>query len=152
MAKINSKCPLFDGINQDGKTFKIKDHLGKKPIVIFFYPKDYTPGCTAEACSFRDNYKEFEIFNCLVIGISSDKYKTHRHFKEKYNLPFTLISDPKKTIRKLFKVPNTLFGLMPGRVSYVIDKNGIIKGVFNSQFNPLSHISNTINCLKENVT
>ena len=72
--------------------------------------------------------------------------------KEKYNLPFTLISDSKKTIRKLFKVPNTFFGLMPGRVSYVIDKNGIIKGVFNSQFNPLSHISNTINCLKENVT
>ena len=69
MATINSKCPLFEGINEDGKIFKIKDHLGNKPIVIFFYPKDYTPGCTAEACSFRDNYKEFEIFNCLVIGV-----------------------------------------------------------------------------------
>ena len=84
-----------------------------------------------------------------MFGISSDSANSHSSFKEKYNLPFKLLSDPKGELRKLFKVPASLFGLIPGRVSYVIDKNGIVKGAFNSQLNPVSHVSKTLKCIKE---
>ena len=147
---INSLCPLFKSLDDEGIEFDIANYIGKKTIVIFFYPKDDTPGCTIEACSFRDQYNIFSDLDCKVIGISSDSVKSHQNFKSKYNLPYTLLSDPEKKIRSLFKVPSHLFGLIAGRVSYVIDKKGMIKGIFNSQLNPTSHVKKTINCIIHN--
>jgi len=148
MAQVSSPCPLFKSIDDNGNEFNLAHYIKKKTIVIFFYPKDNTPGCTAEACGFRDNYSKFLDLDCKLIGISSDSVESHQNFKSKYNLPFTLLTDPYLKIRSLFQVPSNLFGLIPGRVSYVIDKDGIIKGIFNSQLNPKSHVSKTINCIE----
>ena len=148
MLKKNTLCPSFKALDENNNEIKIDDYLGKKSIVLFFYPKDNTPGCTAEVCSFRDQYELFSNLNCELFGISSDGVFSHSNFKEKYKLPFKLLSDPKGELRKLFKVPNSLFGLIPGRVTYVIDKNGIVKGTFNSQLNPNSHIKKALNCVK----
>ena len=149
MLEINSKSPSFIALDENKNQIDFNDYLGKKSIVLFFYPKDHTPGCTKEACTFRDHYEQFANLNCEVFGISSDGLNSHSSFKEKYNLPFKLLSDPKGELRKLFKVPASLFGLIPGRVSYVIDKKGIVKGTFNSQLNPVSHVSKTLKCIKE---
>ena len=149
MLEINSKSPSFIALDENKNQIDFNDYLGKKSIVLFFYPKDHTPGCTKEACTFRDQYEQFANLNGEVFGISSDGVNSHSSFKEKYKLPFKLLSDPKGELRKLFKVPTALFGLIPGRVSYVINKEGIVKGAFNSQLNPVSHVSKTLKCLKE---
>lgn len=146
MKKLNtgSKIPGFELPDQHGHIFNINKVLGKKNLVIYFYPKDETPGCTAEACSFRDHYEDFLKAGAEVIGISSDPPEAHRNFARKHNLPFILLSDVNKSIRKLFGVPNDLMGLVPGRVTYVIDKKGIIRYVFRSQLNAEKHVSNAI--------
>ena len=100
--------------------------IGKKPVVIYFYPKDNTPGCTMQACGFRDSYEDFIDLGAEVIGVSSDTVNSHKKFTSQYKLPFTLLSDSDKKLRKLFGVPDKLFGLLPGRVTYIINKKGII--------------------------
>jgi thioredoxin-dependent peroxiredoxin len=112
-----SKAPNFTLPSQSGEMVSLKDFLGKKPVVLFFYPKDDTPGCTKEACAFRDDYEEFEKLDAEVIGISSDSVESHRSFAEKHFLPFTLLSDEGGKVRRLYGVPST-FGLFPGRVTY----------------------------------
>lgn len=129
--KAGDKIPDFTAKNQHGILFKWSEQQAK-PTVIYFYPKDDTPGCTAQACSFRDQYEDFKDLGAEVIGVSSDSEKSHVKFAEKYNLPFVLLSDKDKSLRKLFGVPTNLLGLIPGRVTYVIDKDGIIVSVFNS--------------------
>jgi peroxiredoxin Q/BCP len=100
--------------------------------VLYFYPKDNTPGCTAQACSFRDQYEDFLDLGAEVIGVSGDDFASHQKFTSQYRLPFLLLSDTNRKIRKLFGVPTALLGMLPGRVTYVIDANGIIQMVFNS--------------------
>ncbi len=90
--KTGDRIPIFSLKDQDGKEFNIEDHLGS-PLVIYFYPKDDTPGCTREACSFRDQYEDFTSAGVNVIGISEDSHEDHRKFRDKYDLPFTLLSD-----------------------------------------------------------
>ena len=138
--KIGDKCPLFTLPDQHGNPFNIGDLLGKKLLVIYFYPKDDTPGCTKEACFFRDSYEDFKELGCEVIGISSDDQDSHKKFAEQYKLPFVLLSDHKSRVRKVFGVPANLFGLIPGRVTYIIDRNGIIRGVHNSLLDPKGHL------------
>jgi len=138
--QTGDKCPLFILPNQNGELVNISDLIGKKNLVIYFYPKDETSGCTAEACSFRDNYEDFAAMGCEVIGISSDSISAHEQFASRHRLNFTLLSDSKKEVRKLFGVPGNLFGLVPGRVTYIVDKKGIVRSVHNSQMNPESHI------------
>ncbi|MEY4521179.1 MAG: hypothetical protein RIT10_364 [Bacteroidota bacterium] len=138
---IGDNCPTFSLNNQAGERISIADFIGKKTLVIYFYPKDDTPGCTKEACSFRDAYEDFKSLGCEVIGISSDSIAAHKKFAEKHRLSFQLLADTDKSVRKLFGVPGNLFGLIPGRVTYIIDLEGKIKGVFNSQLDPLGHIS-----------
>jgi peroxiredoxin Q/BCP len=140
-------CPKFSLKNQFDQTVDIADFLGKKNMVIFFYPKDETPGCTKEACAFRDSYEVFQDLDCEVIGISSDPVDKHDKFAKRHNLPFQLLADTKRQVRSAFGVPNNLFGLIPGRVTYIIDKNGIIKGIFNSQTDPVGHIKNALETL-----
>lgn len=128
---IGDKVPFFTAKNSDGTNFEIKNYIGQ-PIVIYFYPKDDTRICTQQACSFRDSYEDFKNLGAEVIGISSDSISSHKKFSKKHQLPFVLLSDEEKKLRKLFGVPNDLLGLIPGRVTYVIDKKGIIVLIFNS--------------------
>ena len=124
--KIGDKLPSFSAKDTNGNIFNSQDYIGKQPLVIYFYPKDDTPGCTAQACSFRDNYQEFKDLGAEVIGISSDTVTSHLKFKSKFNLPFILLSDNDKKLRKLFGVQNNLF-IIPGRETFVIDKEGVIQ-------------------------
>ena len=146
--QIGDKCPIFSLPNQQNEQINIQELIGQKNLVIYFYPKDETPGCTKEACSFRDSYEEFKDLGCEVIGISSDSVEDHLKFAKKYHLTFTLLADTQKEVRKAFGVPSNLFGLIPGRVTYIIDKKGCIRGIFNSQTNPLGHIKNALDILR----
>lgn len=130
--KVGDTLPLFGAKDQNGNDFYIASVLGKKILIIYFYPKDDTPGCTAQACFFRDQFEDFKELGAEVIGISSDSVQSHKKFETEYKLPFTLLSDEDKSLRNLFGVPNNLLGLWPGRVTYVIDKEGIVRLVFNS--------------------
>jgi peroxiredoxin Q/BCP len=130
--KIGDRIPEFSLPDQHGNTFNSAEYLGKKPLVIFFYPKDNTPGCTKEACSFRDSYEEFTERGAEVIGISADPESSHRKFASKYNLPFVLLADTANKVRRLFKVENALFNLFPGRETYVVDKEGLVVLAFNN--------------------
>ena len=130
--EIGDKVPNFIAKDKDGIVFESKSVVGIKPVVFYFYPKDNTPGCTAQACSFRDQYEDFRDLGAEVIGISSDSSSSHEKFAKKYRLPFRLLSDNDKKIRTLFGVKSNLFGLLPGRVTYVVDSNGIIRLVFDS--------------------
>jgi len=116
---------------------------------LFFYPKDDSPGCTAQACSFRDQYEEFTEVDAEVIGISGQSVKSHKNFAEKHNLSYTLLSDNNNELRKRFGVPTNLFGLIPGRVTYIIDKQGKVVHIFNSQTQIDKHISNALEILRE---
>ena len=129
---IGDQVPKFNAIDTNGAIFDSSSVIGKKPLVIYFYPKDNTPGCTAQACSFRDQYEDFLDLGAEVIGVSGDDLISHQKFTLRYRLPFLLLSDTNKKIRKLFGVPTSLFGMLPGRVTYVIDTNGVVQYVFNS--------------------
>lgn len=144
---VGSRIPEFELRDQSGKLFRINNLLGIKNLIIYFYPKDETPGCTAQACSFRDHYEEFTKAGAEVIGISSDTTASHDNFIKNHHLPFTLLSDEKTKVRKLFGVPKSFFGLLEGRVTYVVDKNGIVRYIFNSQFNISGHISRSLEIL-----
>jgi peroxiredoxin Q/BCP len=145
--KVGQLIPEFTLFDQDGNIFNSSEIVGKKPLVIFFYPKDNTPGCTAEVCSFRDSYEEFTEHGAQVVGISSDSEKTHRKFVSKYRLPFTLLADTENKVSRLFKVKRKLFNLLPGRETYVISKEGVILFVFNS-VNATLHMKKALNALK----
>lgn len=147
--KVGDKLPVFKAKDADGNGFDSQEFVGKKPLVIYFYPKDNTPGCTAEACSFRDRFEDFKDLGAEIIGISSDSVVSHQKFAKQYKLPFILLSDEDKKIINLFGVPSGLFGLMPGRVTYVVDKNGIIKLIFNSSLMATKHISKALEVIKE---
>ncbi|HSD14428.1 MAG TPA: peroxiredoxin [Flavobacterium sp.] len=145
--KVGDKLPLFGAKDQNGDDFYIASVLHKKVLVIYFYPKDDTPGCTKQACFFRDQFEEFKDMGAEVIGISSDSVKSHKEFAKKYKLPFTLLSDEDKRLRKLFGVPTNLLGLLPGRVTYVVDKKGIVRLVFDSM-NAENHFPKVLEMVK----
>lgn len=141
------QLPEFELKNQDGELIKIKDYFGK-PMVVYFYPKDDTPGCTKEACSFRDSYEAFTDMGCEVFGISGDSVEKHKKFKEKHRLPFQLLADEGNKVRKQFGVPTNLLGLLPGRVTYIVNKEGRVIKVFNSQMRAEKHVSEALEALK----
>jgi peroxiredoxin Q/BCP len=146
--KVGDTVPHFTSITSDGSLFDSKDYLGKKPTVIYFYPKDNTSVCTAQACSFRDQYEDFKLYGAEVIGISSDSARSHQKFAKQYRLPFVLLSDTEKQLRKLFGVPNDFLGLIPGRVTYVIDESGTLQLIFDSMSGPI-HIKKALDCIKK---
>lgn len=146
--KEGDTAPDFSLPSQTGDTVSLKNFVGKTAVVLYFYPKDDTPGCTAESCAFRDSYQVFQDAGAEVIGISGDSSESHSKFAAKHSLPFTLLSDTGNQVRKLFGVPSTL-GLLPGRVTYVIDKQGVVRKIFNSQFNFKGHIDEALKTLKE---
>lgn len=145
--KVGDTAPNFTLPSQVGNTVSLRDFIGKKNIVLYFYPKDYSPGCTIEACSFRDSYEVFKDAGAEVIGVSSDSAQSHQQFAAQHKLPFVLLSDGDGAVRKLYGVPATL-GLMPGRVTYIIDKQGIVRNIFSAQFTPEKHIEEALKTLQ----
>lgn len=146
MLKVGDTIPHFTAKDTNGNFFDSTQYIGKQPLVIYFYPKDDTPGCTVEACSFRDSYQDFKELGAEVIGISSDSVESHIQFKNKFSLPFILLSDNDKKLSKLFGVKSN-FLILPGRETYVVDANGIIQMKFNSMA-AKSHISKALETLK----
>src|SRR5262249_51400855 len=115
------------------KQVRLADYHGKKTVVIYFYPKDFTLGCTVEACTFRDNYEDFVSLGAEVIGVSSDSEESHDGFARKHSLQFLLASDKDGSVAKAFGVDASLFGLVKGRATFVIDKEGTVRDAFSSQ-------------------
>jgi peroxiredoxin Q/BCP len=148
MANVGDKIPDFQLKNENDEMVSIADYKGQ-PIVIFFYPKDDSPGCTTQACSFRDSFQDFTDAGVAVLGISSDGPKSHEAFKAKHRLPYSLLSDEGNQLRKTFKVPTDMFGLLPGRVTYVIDKEGIVKHIFKSQLKVEQHVKEALEVIRK---
>ncbi|MEJ8757086.1 peroxiredoxin [Pontibacter sp. H259] len=144
---VGDKAPDFELMKPDGTLFRLRDQLKDKNVVLYFYPKDNTPGCTKQACEFRDQYEVFKEHNAEVVGISSDSSASHESFERSFQLPFTLLSDQQNKVRNLFGVPRK-FGIIPGRVTYVIDKNGTVRYIFNSLTKPLEHVKNALEVLQ----
>ncbi|MDJ0365877.1 redoxin domain-containing protein [Hymenobacter sp. H14-R3] len=141
-------APDFELPTTTGTLFKLSAHRGH-PVVLYFYPKDGSSGCTKEACSFRDQYKDFTDLGAEVIGISSDDAQSHQQFTEKYQLPFPLLTDAGGQLRKQYAVPRAVLGLLPGRVTYVLDGEGRVRYVFNSLTEATSHVLNAKDILRD---
>ncbi|ERN05532.1 peroxiredoxin Q, chloroplastic [Amborella trichopoda] len=140
-------APSFTLKDQDGRNVSLSKFKGK-PVVVYFYPADETPGCTKEACAFRDSYEKFKKAGAEVVGISGDDPSSHKAFAKKYRLPFTLLSDEGDKVRKEWGVPSDLFGALPGRQTYVLDRDGVIQLVYNNQFQPEKHVDETLKLLQ----
>jgi len=149
--QVGDKIPNFSAKDSKGNDFDSATVVGKKPVVFYFYPKDNTPGCTAQACSFRDQYEDFKDLGAEVIGISSDSIGSHEKFAKRYKLPFLLLSDNDKKLRSLFGVKPSLFGFIPGRVTYVADQDGIIRLIFDSVI-ATNHIPRALETVKKMVS
>ena len=144
---VGDPAPDFTLRSQTGDEVNLKQVLKRAEVVLYFYPKDNTPGCTAEAKAFRDSHQVFREMGAEVIGVSSDSVESHRGFATKCDIPFTILSDDGGNVRKLYGVPST-FGLLPGRVTYIIDSAGIVRHVFSSQMNPTRHIEEAMSVLQ----
>ncbi|MDJ0733419.1 MAG: peroxiredoxin [Nostocaceae cyanobacterium] len=144
--KVGDTAPDFTLPAQDGSSVSLTNFRGQA-VVLYFYPKDDTPGCTAESCGFRDQYEVFKSNGAEVIGVSGDSAESHQKFAAKYQLPFTLLSDKGDQVRKLYGA-TAAFGLFPGRVTYVIDSEGVVQYVFDSMFNFKGHVEETLKTLQ----
>ncbi len=145
--KVGDEIPQFELKSSSGQTVRSRDLLGKGPVVIYFYPHDDTPGCTAQACSFRDLYQDLKEAGAEVVGISSSTVKSHKKFAQKHNLPFILLSDEGGKVREQFGVPRSL-GLLPGRVTYVVGPTGKVLYIFNSQTKVEEHVERALEFIK----
>lgn len=146
--QVGDPAPEFSATTHDGLPVKLNDFLGKRALILFFYPKDGTPICTKEACSFRDSYAKFVDAGAEVIGVSSDSDQAHRAFAQQFQLPFRLIADADGSLRKAFGVSRT-WGLFPGRATYVIDKEGIVRLIYSAQFASDEHVRRALEAVQE---
>jgi peroxiredoxin Q/BCP len=137
--KIGDKALDFTLPSQMGDMVTLSEYQGKKNVVLYFYPKDETIGCTKEACAFRDSYDVFTNLGSEVLGVSGQSVESHKSFATHHGLPFLLLADADNKVRELYGVPATM-GFIPGRVTYIIDKKGVVRHVFNSQSQPEKHI------------
>ena len=145
---VGDKAPDFTLPAQSGEQVRLYDRIGERVVVLYFYPKDETSGCTAEACAFRDSHEVFTDAGAEVIGVSSDSVDSHAAFADHHKLPFTLLSDAGGKVRKLYGVPSTL-GFLPGRVTYVIDRDGTVRLVINSMLNIGGHINDALDVVRK---
>lgn len=146
--KVGDKAPEFTLPSQMGDNVTLSEFFGKKNIVLYFYPKDESPGCTREACSFRDSYEELTNLGAEVIGVSGQSVESHKSFATHYGLPFILLSDKDNKVRELYGVPSTM-GIIPGRVTYIIDKHGVVRHIFSSQIQAERHVEEAKRTLME---
>ncbi|KAI9022049.1 thioredoxin-like protein [Hyaloraphidium curvatum] len=144
--KVGDTVPDFELQDQDGKAVKLSDFKGR-PLVVFFYPKANTFGCTREACSFRDNIGLFPA-GTAVVGVSSDTPEAQRAFADAYNLGFPLLADVGGALRAKWGVPNSMMGLTPGRVTYVIDKDFVVRSIYNSGMAYWAHVTEAAKAVK----
>ena len=145
--KIGDTAPDFTLSSQSEDMVSLHDLLGRKAVVLFFYPKDGTPGCTMESCAFRDSYEDFKDAGAEVVGISSDGVASHQEFAGRHNLPFLLLSDEGGKIRSLYGVSATL-GVFPGRVTYLVGKDGVVRNIFSSQLDIQRHVDESLKILR----
>ncbi len=144
--KIGDRAPDFSLPSQDGGMVRLEELLSRGGVVVYFYPKDRTPGCTAEAGAFRDSYQRFVERGVEVVGISSDSVDAHKGFAEDCSLPFKILSDADGEVRRSYGVPSSI-GLIPGRVTYVIDRQGTVRHIFSSQLRATRHVEEALGSL-----
>ncbi len=147
MLQEGEKAPDLTLPDQRGEARRLSELWGKGPVVLYFYPKDETAGCTAEACAFRDAYETFKDAGAEVIGVSKDDVADHASFATHHRLPFVLLSDAGGAARKAYDVKKT-FGIIEGRVTYVIDSQGVIRHAFDSQLRPTAHVGEALDVVK----
>ena len=146
--KPGDRAPDFTLNDQHGQPVTLSRLWSQGPVVLFFYPKDFTGGCTAEVCAFRDTYEDFKDAGASVVGISSQGVDSKKAFAEKHRLPFTLVADEGGKVRGQFGVKGSLFGLIDGRETYVIDAQGVVRHVFNSLVEPNKHVREALEVLR----
>jgi peroxiredoxin Q/BCP len=147
MLKEGTTAPDIDAELDDGTHFRLSEQKGAKNVVLYFYPRDFTPGCTREACAFRDNYADIEQYDTIIVGVSTDSAESHKAFRERHNLPFPLIPDPEKRLVKSYDADG-LFGITTARVTYVIDKQGVIRAALRHDFAVSRHLPEVLDALK----
>jgi peroxiredoxin Q/BCP len=147
MLKPGTEAPQFTATLDDGSTFDLSSYRGKKHVVLYFYPKDFTGGCTAQACSFRDNYSLIEQHDAIIVGVSGDSEASHASFKDKYDLPFPLAADPAKAVHRLYEAVGLIPWITP-RITYVIDKEGVIRSAIRHDFRVKEHVPDVIEALE----
>ena len=142
--EVGDIVPPFSLMDQNGNLFDINNLIGKKKLVIFFYPQDGSLNCTKEACYFRDLSDVFDEAGAIVIGISGQSVESHKQFAEQNKLNYTILSDSEGNVRKLFGVPTKIFGLVPGRVTYIADRSGKVVYIFESQTDVMRHVDEAL--------
>jgi peroxiredoxin Q/BCP len=145
--EIGQKVPDVEFTQHDGSAVRLASLLGQKTVVLYFYPKDDSPGCTIEACAFRDSYEDFTQAGAIVVGVSADSAADHEAFKTKHKLPFTLLTDQSGAAAKGLGVKKVL-GFMPGRVTFVIDRNGVLRSRFDSAIRMKEHVNSALELVK----
>lgn len=144
---VGSPAPDFTLLDQSGREVRLAELLARGPLVLYFYPKDYTAGCTLEACSFRDAQPDFAAAGATVVGVSDDSVEQHERFASDHALAFTLLSDPGGRVRELYGVRRR-FGVLPGRITFVIDPSGIVRHVFSSQLRMQRHVAEALETVR----
>jgi peroxiredoxin Q/BCP len=145
--KVGDRAPDFTLPASGGGTITLSELLARKVVVLFFYPKDETAGCTAEACAFRDNYSAFALAGAQVVGVSSDPVSSHDRFASRHSLPMPLLSDERGEVRARYRV-NAWLGLLPGRATFVIDRSGTVRYVLSSQLRFRKHVVEALSIVK----
>jgi peroxiredoxin Q/BCP len=148
MLDVGTPAPAFHGVDQHGKEQSLDRLIARGPLVLYFYPKDFTPICTQEACIFRDAYEEIRELGAEVVGVSIDGMESHKQFAARYQLPFPLLADPDKHILQAYGALKA-FGLFTWRVTFVIDRRGIIRGSFAHQLSARKHLEDVRKALRE---
>jgi len=146
--EVGDPAPDFTLPSQSGEQVRLSDVWRRGPVVLYFYPKDETPGCTTEACTFRDSYEAFTEAGAEVVGVSSDSVTSHESFATKHRLPFVLLADEGGRVRRQYGVKPTL-GILPGRVTYVIDGEGVVRHIFSAQTGVQRHVHEALDALSE---
>lgn len=149
MIRVGERAPAFSGVTADGKTISLDDFRGKHPLILYFYPRDNTPGCTKEACSFRDHAAEIAAAGAAIVGVSMDSQESHRKFIADHRLNFPLISDRDATICKAYGVARLNGWFPPKRVTFVIDRDGIVRHVIHSELGIARHIDEALDALRK---
>ena len=145
--RVGDMAPDFTLPSRGGEPVRLADYRGQRAVVLFFYPKDGSLGCTAEACAFRDSYEVFTDAGAEVIGVSTDSVDSHERFAARHRLPFVLLSDRDGAVSDQYGV-RRLFGLVGGRVTFVIDRGGVVRHVFSSQLEATRHVKEALEALR----
>ena len=140
---VGSEAPDFQTFSHEGRELNLAELRINGPVVLFFYPRDFTSGCTAQACSFRDTHDDFSGLGATIIGVSADSIESHKKFANKYNLPFHLVSDRKRLLHEKYQVGKT-WGILPERITFIIDRDGTIKNIFDSAVYVNKHSTNAL--------